>query len=91
MPGPTVSPAPPPVINVPSSVSSSRPFETRPADLGGAWKYSDAIAVGIGGECVRFMFAGFGRQPAALNPAVFKKASLIVIRRSPTPSDIVSR
>jgi hypothetical protein len=26
-----------------------------------------------------------------LNPAVFKKASLIVIRRSPTPSDIVSR
>jgi hypothetical protein len=49
------------------------------------------MAVGIGGEWVRFMFAGFDRQPAALNPAVFKKASLIVIRRSPTPSDIVSR
>lgn len=91
MPGPTVSPALPPVTMPPSSISSSGVTVARPADLGAAWKYSDAIAVGIGGECVRFMFAGLGRNPAALKLAVFKKASLIVIRRSPTPSATVFR
>lgn len=47
--------------------------------------------MGIGGECVRLMFAGLERHPAALKPGVFRKASLIVMRRSPTPSLILWR
>lgn len=45
--GPIVSLLPWPVSNVPSS-SSSCPVGI--ADLGGAWKYSDVTAVGMGGE-----------------------------------------
>jgi hypothetical protein len=62
----------------------------RPAGRG-AWKYSDAMAVGMGGECVRLMCDGLVRQPAALKPGVFRKASLMVMRRSPTPSLMVFR
>ena len=82
LPGPNVSP-PPPVSIPPSSASSSR---VNPVDLGAAWKYSEAIAVGIGGEWVRLMCEGFDRQPAALKGAVLRKVSLMVMRRSPTPS-----
>lgn len=74
----------------PSSFSSSKFVVDRPAATG-ALKYSDVTAVGMGGECVRCLLDGLVRHPAALKPGVFKKASLIVMRRSPTPSLMVLR
>lgn len=73
---------PPPGNKFSSSPSSS----SGSAATRGAWKYSDAIAVGIGGEWVRLMRAGFGRQPVDLKGAELRKPSFSVNSRSPTPS-----
>jgi hypothetical protein len=56
-----------------------------------AWKYSEAMAVGIGGEWVRLIWEELGRHPAALKAAELTKPSFTVRRRSPTPSVISFR
>jgi len=84
--GPTVSLLPPPPVTIPPSSSSSpKLVPGRPADRG-AWKYSDATAVGIGGEYVRLISAALGTHPAARNAGLLRTDVLTLISRSPTPS-----
>lgn len=92
MSGPTVSLLPPPPVTMPPSSSSSSPKSAplTPIDLG-AWKYSDVIAVGMGGEYVRLMSDAFGCQPAARKAGSLRTEALTVIKRSPTPSLICER
>lgn len=49
------------------------------------------MAVGMGGEWVRFAWDELGRQPEALKAAELTKPSLTVRSRSPTPSAISLR
>jgi hypothetical protein len=89
--GPTVSLLPPPVTMPPSSSSSPKPSgDLRPAERG-AWKYSEVMAVGIGGEYVRLMSAALGIHPAARNAGLFRTLESTLINRSPTPSLIEER